>query len=67
MRRYLIHHDENRGTWDLVVSSDGQWSVEHSHGSQRHSFTIEEFQQTENGRRLVQNLTDAIGRARSGG
>jgi len=60
--RYLIHYDDDGGTWDVVVR-DNVRTVEHVLNDKRHSFTIEAFQQSEDGHRLAQKLTDALIRA----
>jgi len=61
MQRHLIDHDDG-GTWDLVVQGKVR-TVEHVLNNKRHSFTIEAFQQSEDGHRLAQKLTDALIRA----
>jgi len=61
MQRYLIHHDDG-GTWDLVVVGDVR-TVEHVVNGKQHSFTVEAFQQSEDGHRLARKLTDALLRA----
>jgi len=64
MQRYLIDHDEG-GTWDLVVQGEVR-TVEHVLNNKRRTFTIEEFQLSEDGHRLAQKLTDALIRVRKG-
>lgn len=64
MRRYLIHHDRG-GTWDLVVAG-GEWSVEWVGGANRRSMTVKEFEASEEGRRLIEKLNDAVQRAMTG-
>jgi len=61
LKRYLIHH-RPRGTWDLVVEN-GKTSVERVQRGQRVALSLEEFQASEDGKKLERFLRFALERA----
>lgn len=61
MQRYLIRHDAG-GTWNLVVHGD-TWTVEHIRRDLRYAFALKEFAASSEGRRLSQQLSQALMRA----
>jgi hypothetical protein len=62
MKRYLVHEDGG-DVWELTVLGD-QRTVEHYvPGGERKSFTIEEFEKTEDGARMLLSLNLAIAQA----
>jgi hypothetical protein len=63
VQRYLIHHGDG-GTWDLVVTA-GRYTVEHATGTDRKTCTLEEFEKSDDGKRLAQALALAVSRAKT--
>jgi hypothetical protein len=63
LKRYLIQHDRS-GTLDLIVEG-GVLSVERYRSSKRERMTLNQFEQSLEGRALAAKLKQALARAAS--
>jgi len=63
VKRYLIHHGDGV-TWDLVVTA-GRYTVEHTVGNDKKTCTLDEFENSDDGKRLADFLALAVARAKA--